>query len=221
VHKTLTEKKMKKSKTTQLVLSLIFIALFILWTIIVKFAFVEQIGPNGTSVGLATINGFVSARIGVNYFLYNLTDWLSIIAILVAFFYAVLGLVQWIIRKSILKVDKSVLMLGVYYIVLIAVYLLFEFVVINYRPVLIQGCLEVSYPSSTTLLIASIMPTAIIELRTRTKSRLKSLLTILITLFTALMIIGRTLSGVHWLSDIIGGVLISTGLVFGYSFLIK
>ncbi len=212
---------MKKSKTIQLVLSLIFIALFILWTVIVKFAFVEQIGPNGTSVGLATINGFVSARIGVNYFLYNLTDWLSIIAILVAFFYAVLGLVQWIKRKSILKVDKSVLMLGVYYMVLIAVYLLFEFVVINYRPVLLQGYLEVSYPSSTTLIIASIMPTAIIELRTRTKSRLKSLLTILITLFTALMIIGRTLSGVHWLSDIIGGVLISTGLVFGYSFLIK
>lgn len=212
---------MKKSKTTQLVLSLIFIALFILWTVIVKFAFVEQIGPNGTNVGLATINGFVSARIGVNYFLYNLTDWLSIIAILVAFFYAVLGLVQWIKRKSILKVDKSVLMLGAYYMVLIAVYLLFEFVVINYRPVLLQGYLEASYPSSTTLLIASIMPTSIIELRTRTKARLKNVLTILIALFTALMIIGRTLSGVHWLSDIIGGVLISTGLVFGYSFLIK
>lgn len=212
---------MKKSKITQLALSLSFIALFILWTIIVKFAFVEQIGPNGTSVGLAKINGFVSAQIGVNYFLYHLTDWLSIIAIIVALFYAVLGLVQWIKRKSILKVDKSVLMLGLYYVVVIAVYLLFEFVVINYRPVLIQGYLEASYPSSTTLLVASIMPTAVINLRTRTKSRVKSVLTILIMAFTVLMIIGRTLSGVHWLSDIIGGVLISTGLVLWYIFLIN
>jgi undecaprenyl-diphosphatase len=97
------------------------------------------------------------------------------------------------------------------------VYILFEKVVINYRPVLINGYLEVSYPSSTTLLCMCVMPTAIIQFKRLIKSKfLSQSVTFSIVIFTAFMVIGRLLSGVHWLSDIIGGILLSAGLVTLY-----
>ena len=131
--------------------------------------------------------------------------------------FAALGLAQWIRRKSILKVDRSILALGVFYVAVAAAYLLFESVVINYRPVLIAGRLEASYPSSTTLLVLCIMSTAMMQLRSRISNLLlRRLSSIAITSSIAFMVLGRLLSGVHWLSDIIGGILLSGGLVMMY-----
>ena len=149
--------------------------------------------------------------------LYTITDWLGLVPIFVALGFAVLGLVEWIGRKSLFKVDKNILALGGFYIVVIAVYILFETVVINYRPTLIEGYLEVSYPSSTTLLVGCVMPTAMIQLGDRIRKRtLKRLLMLIIRIFIAFMVIGRIVSGVHWITDIIGGVLLSAGLVTLY-----
>lgn len=155
---------------------------------------------------------------GVNLLLYTVTDWLGLVPIAVAFGFAVIGLVQWIKRKSLLKVDGSLLVLGGFYIVVMAAYIFFEAVVINYRPVLIDGYLEASYPSSTTMLVLCVMPTAMLQLRTRIKNRvLRRCVLIAIAAFTAFMVIGRLLSGVHWLTDIIAGALLSTGLVMIYA----
>ena len=123
---------------------------FVLWTVLICFVDVQAIGPEGSSVGFSTMNGFIHELTGVNWFLYTVTDWLGLVPIGVAFGFAVLGLVQWIKRKSLLKVDRSILTLGGFYIVVMAVYAVFEIFVVNYRPVLINGCLEASYPSSTT-----------------------------------------------------------------------
>ena len=126
------------------------LAAFVLWTVLVCFVDVRAIGPRQSSVGFATLNGYIHNLTGVNMSLYVITDWLGLVPIGVAFGFAVLGLVQWIKRKSLLKVDRSILALGGFYIVVMAVYILFEIVVINYRPTLIDGYLEASYPSSTT-----------------------------------------------------------------------
>lgn len=190
---------------------------FAIWTVSVRFIDVKPIGPRESSVGFATLNGYFHSLTGVNISLYTITDWLGLVPIFVALGFAVLGLIEWIVRKSLFKVDKNILALGGFYIVVIAVYILFETVVINYRPTLIEGYLEVSYPSSTTLLVGCVMPTAMIQLGDRIRKRtLKRLLMLIISIFIAFMVIGRIVSGVHWITDIIGGVLLSAGLVTLY-----
>ena len=149
--------------------------------------------------------------------LYTLTDWLGLVPIVLVMGFGTLGLIQWIKRKHLLKVDYSILVLGGFYVAVMAAYAFFEVFVINYRPVLIEGRLEASYPSSTTMLAMCVMPTAIMQLRARTQNkRFRGLVTAAITAYIVFMVIGRLVSGVHWLSDIIGGALLSTGLVLLY-----
>ena len=128
--------------------------------------------------------------------------------------FGILGFAQWVKRKSIRKVDHDILAMGGFYGVTIAVYLLFEYVVINYRPVLIGGILEASYPSSTTVLVMCVMPTAMLQCNSRIKNRLLRICVLsFIAAFTVFMILGRLISGVHWFTDIVGGMLLSAGLV--------
>lgn len=197
--------------------SITFLILFILWTMLVKFVDVRPIGPNQSSVGFSLLNGLFHNFTGVNLSLYTISDILSVIPFCVCFVFGLIGLRQLITRKSFKKIDYDILMLGIYYIVVICLYLLFEKVIINYRPILINGLLEVSYPSSTTLLVASVMPTAIIQSLRRIRcSELKLCINTLLYIFTIFMIGCRLVSGVHWITDIIGGLLLSFGLLFGY-----
>lgn len=211
---------MKNKKRFSLYFSIAFIVAFIAWTIIVSFIDKAPIGPNGSSVGLSSLNGFFHNLIGNNITLYTITDWLGLIPFALIIIFGIIGLIQWIKRKSFLKVDYNILILGGYYIVVLGIYVLFEFVVINHRPVLIEGILEASYPSSTTMLVMCVMPTAIMVLNNLIKNcTIKKCLFVLISLFSVFMVIGRIIAGVHWISDIIGGLLISTGLVLMYYYL--
>ena len=193
------------------------LAVFVLWTVLVRLVDMQAIGPMGSSVGFAALNGFVHKLTGVNWFLYTVTDWFGLVPIAVALGFACLGLVQLVRRRSLWRVDRSILALGVFYIVVMAVYVFFEMVVINYRPTLIKGHLEASYPSSTTMLVLCVMPTAAMQLKARIKNTfLRHGAIIAIVAFTAFAVIGRLISGVHWITDIIGGVLLSVGLALIY-----
>ena len=195
---------------------------FVLWTVAVQFIDVRTIGPNGSSVGFATINGFVHKLTGVHMSLYNVTDWLGLVPIFVAMGFALFGFAQWIKRKHLSKVDYSIFVLGGFYIAVMAVYILFEMITVNHRPVLINGILEKSYPSSTTLIVMCVMPTAIMQFNSRIKNTaLKKTMSFLITAFIIFMVIGRLVSGVHWFTDIIGGALLSAGLVALYRYAIS
>jgi len=212
------QNKMKKINFKQLVAALSLLAVFVLWTAALCFIDVQQIGPNNSSVGLSSLNQYIHGLTGVHMSLYVITDWLGLVPVGFAMGFALLGLMQWIRRRSIWKVDFSILILGGFYIVVFALYTLFEALVINHRPVLIDGFLEASYPSSTTMLVLCIMPTAVIQLKCRIKNIvLRRCAAYVVGIFTAFMVIARLISGVHWFSDIIGGVLLSTGLVMMYS----
>ena len=213
---------MKKQNTASIWSALGALAAFALWTVLVEHVDVQPLGPNGSCVGLAAINGAFHALTGVHWALYTLTDWLGLVPIGIALGFASLGLVQLIQRKSLRKVDRDILALGGFYIVVLAAYLLFEAIVINYRPVLIDGNLEASYPSSTTMLALCILPTAMMQLKARIRSAAvrRAILGVLAA-FTFFMVVGRLISGVHWLSDIIGGTLLSAGLVSMYAFAAK
>lgn len=200
-----------------IIMGFVFIFIFILWTLALTCVDVRSIGPNGTSVAMATLNMAFHNFTGVHWGLYVITDWLALVPVIICLAFALLGLFQWLKRKSIKKVDADILLLGLYYIVTIAVYLLFENVVINYRPVLINGSLEPSYPSSTTLLVLCVMPTAMVQIRKRINIRwLQYAASFAIGLFILFMVVGRSISGVHWISDIVGGILFSTGLFLFY-----
>lgn len=190
---------------------------FILYTILLMYIDVKPIGPKGSLVGFATVNENFKNAFGVNMLLYNITDWLGVVAILVVLGFSILGLIQLIKRKSLFLVDRSIIALGGFYLIVMAVYLFFEYNVVNYRPVLINNVLEVSYPSSTTMLVMCVMPTAMLQFRRLIKNKsLRMITNILFSLFTVLMIFGRILSGVHWITDILGGILLSSTLIMLY-----
>ena len=199
-------------------ISAIILATFILWTALVCTVNVAPVGPMGSSVGLSWINSQFHELTGLHMGLYTVTDFLSIIPLAIAGFFAAAGLLQWIRRKKLRLVDHDILALGIFYAAVMAAFLFFEIFVINYRPILIEGRLEASYPSSTTMLVLCVMPTAMMQFHSRIRNkRLSHCVDFLIISFTGFMVVGRLLSGVHWLTDIIGGALLSSGLVLLYA----
>ena len=198
-------------------LGVIFLLLFLVWTWLIINVDVQPVGQNNTSIGLATFNLWFHLLTGVHMWIYVITDWLGLVPIFVCMYFGVIGFIQLVKRKSIFKVDYDLLILGIYYIIVILSYLIFELIPINYRPILIDGRMEASYPSSTTLLVLCVMPTLIFQMNRRLKNmKLKKVFIILVILFSVFMIIGRLISGVHWFSDIIGSILISVGYYYMY-----
>ena len=204
---------MKGNGKRVLVSGLLLVAAFVLWTVVIIFVDVQAVGVDGTSVGLATFNSWFHSLTGVHFAIYNITDWAGLVPIAVCLVFAVVGACQLIGRRSLMRVDGDIICLGVYYIIVITGYLVFEMIPINCRPVLIRGFLEASYPSSTTLLVLSVMPTLDFQVAKRIKSTIfRRIIIVMSGIFSAAMVIGRLVSGVHWFSDIVGGVLLSLGL---------
>ena len=201
-------------KKKNIIISIVLVLVAIFYTILVKSIDLQAIGPNGSIVGFATINKFFSNLIGVHMSLYKLTEYLGYLALLLAFNYALIGILQLFKRKSLLKIDKEIIILGIFYVIVIGLYIFFEKVIINYRPVLIDGVLEASYPSSHTLLALCICGSSLIINKYLFKDKKSAKYGNIIAIILMISILlGRLISGVHWLSDIIGGVLISLALL--------
>lgn len=203
------------------IISIILVLLAIFFTILVKVVDVKNIGPNESSVGFATINGAVASNIGVNENLYKMTNYLGLFLFVIVAVYAIMGLFQLIKRKSLFKVDNEIIYLAFLYIITMALYLFFEKVIINYRPILVEGLLEASYPSSHTMITICICGSAIILNKIIFNNKLSKILNVLILILAILIIVCRILSGYHWFTDILGGVLISSALLMCYYTIIK
>ena len=208
---------MKEIRRKELLAGIILLATFALWTVLIRHIDVQKAGPNGTEIGFATINVWFHQLTGVHMLVYKITDWLGLVPIIICMCFGVLGLVQLIKRRSILRVDPDILLLGIYYVLVIACYLIFEMIPINYRPILINGNLEASYPSSTTLLVLSVMPTLKYQSDRRIANPMtRKSIALFVFAFSLFMVTGRLISGVHWATDIIGSVFLSSGLFMVY-----
>ena len=186
---------------------------------LVRLVDVAPIGAQGTRIGLSHLNQFIFDLFGVNMLWYHITDWLGIAAILTAFVFAVTGLVQLIKRRSLLKVDRKILSLGGLYIVVIGLYILFENVIINYRPIIMHDNThpEASFPSSHTMLVCVIMGSAVMLINKYIKNKtLNKTLRAICFAIIGITIIGRLIAGVHWFTDILGGIMISVTLLSLY-----
>ena len=208
---------MKKNGKKQLITGVSFMLVFVIWTWLIQKVDVQPVGQKGTDVGFATFNCWFHKFTGVHMGLYTITDWLGLVPVFVCIVFGGIGLWQLIKRKNLFKVDTDLIYLGIYYVIVIFEYLFFEMCPINYRPILIEGILEASYPSSTTLLILSVMPTLVLQANRRIENRyLKRIIYAFTIVFSAFMVIGRLVSGVHWFTDIMGAVFLSTGLFYLY-----
>lgn len=203
---------MNKKKRNFLI-SAILILIAIVFTILVKVVDVKPVGANETSIGFATVNQFVFKTIGVNMIWYHITDWLGIVSICIAMAYALIGIIQLVKRKSLFKVDKEIIILGLFYIFVIALYIFFEKIIVNYRPVLMDGSLEASYPSSHTLMIICLCGSFIIVNKRLFNNNISKVINILSLVIIFITVIGRLISGVHWFTDVIGGIFISLALL--------
>lgn len=208
---------MKSKEPKILMTGIILTVAFIIWTILIQVVDVQSVGQNGTDVGFATFNMWFHKLTGVHMWIYVVTDWLGLVPIFVCMTFAWVGFAQLVKRRSLFKVDCDIIILGIYYIVVIFNYLIFEMIPINYRPILIEGRMEASYPSSTTLLVLSVMPTLVFQVNRRlTSEMIKKIICISAYVFSLFMVVGRMIAGVHWFTDIIGSVMFSVGVFYIY-----
>lgn len=208
---------MKKNGKKQLITGVSFMLVFVIWTWLIQKVDVQPVGQKGTDVGFAAFNCWFHKLTGVHMGLYTITDWLGLVPVFVCIVFGGIGLWQLIKRKNLFKVDTDLIYLGIYYVIVIFGYLFFEMCPINYRPILIEGILEASYPSSTTLLVLSVMSTLVLQANRRIENRyLKRIIYAFTIVFSVFMVIGRLVSGVHWFTDIMGAVFLSTGLFYLY-----
>ncbi len=194
----------------------------LVYTILIAFVDRNAIGANDSVVGFSKINKYFLDLLKFNNTFYNITKYTGIIIILIAVIYMIIALIELIKRKKYKEVDSELIFAGVFYIALIIIYFVFELLKINYRPILMDGVLEPSYPSSHTMLAVFICVTALLINKKIIKNTPLKITIDTITIIIGLVtVIGRVISGVHWITDIIGGILISTALVLGYVLAIK
>ena len=204
---------MKKNEKKSLLIGSIFLAMFTVWTVLIQTVDVQPLGQNGTSIGFAAFNCWFHHFTGANMVLYTITDWMGLVPVIICLSFAGIGLVQLMKRRSLFRVDTDIRILGVYFVIVFLAYAIFERIPINYRPILIEGKMEASYPSSTTLLVLSVMPALIEQIQRRLSDvTAKRIITIAAIAFSVFMVTGRLVSGVHWFTDIVGGGLLSAGL---------
>lgn len=205
--------KMKKRIIKDLILGITLIIMFGVFTLLVMKYDIKNIGVNNTTIGFATLNSWFNKTTGTHLMFYSITDWLELLPLLVCVCFGLIGLKQLLSRKKIFLVDHDILLLGIYYIIVILLYLLFDKMCINYRPILIEGKLEVSYPSSTVLLVLCVMLTLTFQINRRVKNdKTKIYLETLNNIYIIFMLFGRIVSGVHWITDIIGSIILALGL---------
>ena len=205
---------MKKKKKILLEMCVLLFIVSLLYTLLIKFVDVRGIAADGSNVGFATINSFFKKIFPFNNTWYDISNVFGFIAILIAALYALLGCYQLIQVKKLSKVDKRLYILAGFYIVFAILYVLFDKIAINYRPVLIDGELEASFPSTHTMLAICICGSSLlISKYFVTHKEIRKYIDFMTWGLMIFIVVARVLSGVHWFTDILGGIIISLFLL--------
>ena len=192
--------------------------LFLVFTVLVKFVDVQNIGPLNSEVGFAGLNELFLVE-STSKVWDIVSDIIMVISLLVVCLFIVVGIAQWVNRKSLKKVDKNIFVVAGLYVAVVIVFVLFELVVINNRPVLENGELGASFPSTHVLISIAVLFSTLIQLRKYYMKNHKMVVfsEVAVWILASMLVISRILSGVHWITDIIGAILVSGALVYIYN----
>lgn len=211
----------RKSKNSLIIASAALL-LFAVLTVLLFVLDVRPIGPAGSEIGLAGINEFMlsvqkSVPENLQTLLYDVSEIIGLASLAIMFAFAAFGAVQLIRRKSLKKIDLNLYFLAGLYALMLALYVGFEVIIINYRPILVEGTLEASYPSSHTFLSVCVMFSAAFMLCNYFKNRAVHIIANLAALILSLLTLaGRFLSCMHWFTDILGAILLSIALIAAF-----
>ena len=200
--------------------ALCLLAITIIFSLLTYFVDRQPVGYEGTSVGFATLNSAFSKAFGYNGAMDVISDIAMYFSFLVALGFAAIGVMQLVKTKSLSKVSKTIIGLGVLYVIVVILYVVFSKIPINYRPILQPGETEIetSFPSTHTLVIATVLGSGIIAAKRLFAN--KNTVKVMTCLFTVVMVVGviaRLFAGVHWVTDIIAGLLFSATLIAFYA----
>ena len=208
-------KKLTKENIRQIVYTGLMVLVAILFTIAVDK--IDTALVLGKEIGFSNVNIAVHQMLGTSDTFDLLSDITMIVSALLMGGLVFIGTYQLISGKGFKAVDKEILIAGAVLVLMSITYLFFEKVVINFRPVLEDGFLEASYPSTHVLLTTVINIVAIDYIVTKIKNK-KIMLPSVITV-AVITVVGfgaRVLSGMHWITDIVGALLIASCLVMIY-----
>ena len=201
---------MKNSRRKCVTISIILLVIAVIYTVLVKYVDVKAIGPQSSEVGFSILNKFVHGLLPFNETFYKISKYAGLLPFGFVAAYGLHGFINLIKNKGFKKMDKKYIILGLFYIIFVAMYLFFEKIPINYRPVLVKGALEASYPSTHTLIAICLCGTSLIVSKQLIKNdTMRLLFDIAAWCLMIGIVITRIISGVHWASDIIGGILLS------------
>lgn len=205
-----------------LCITIVSLVLFNILMILLCFVNVKEVEPFG-KIGLYGFNN--TYRHDYNKTLDIISDvllYLSIAAFVAAVVYFAYGL----IKNKFKKVDYRLLVYFIITVCVVITYLIFDHVVkLNNRPNIIDGELEGSFPSTHVLMATYLLLplTTLFFKEGREKDTKKIDLDTIVTTI-AFVIIGamfvlRLWSGMHWMTDCIGGVLLGV-FYFGFYYFI-
>ena len=208
---------MEKSTKNYLIFAVEMSVITAAFIVLLKKYDVQAIGPEGSEIGLASLNAFLAGVFTFSEKWYHISQLLGYAALGICGIYAIAGLVELIQRKSIAKIDRAITVMGIFYIIVLGLYFFFNKFAINFRPIILDEGLEPSFPSSHTMLVCCVCGMAIASFDSLIENiGLKVILDIAAGLMIGIMVLARTLSGVHWFTDIFAGILFSITIVAYY-----
>ena len=199
-------------KITYLLIGLIPLVLFITFTVMVRCVdahYIEDVGYLGFYTLNMNVNEFVRQQ--DNHLFDVLTDILLFLSLATVLPFAIIGIHQLVKRKSLAKVDPLIyFMLGAY-ILSVVHYVTFILTSINASPLSTPDEIKQSYPSTHVFIFITYLFVALTGLFRYIKmSKVAKISAIcVVSILSIIMVIFRLYSGQHYLTDIIGGVLLA------------
>lgn len=201
---------MKKIINLYSILGVSFFALFLILFGLLSF----DKGKVGISeVGLSKLNNIVKYNYNEGWQIF--ADIFLYLGIALAAILAIVGFVQLIKRKSLFKVDRYIVICGIFLILAIFLWVMFDKVIIvNYRPIYHYD-LEPSFPSTHTFLVIFIYLSAHnIACMLTDNKKIKYGTLVAAILISFLVSLSRVLSGMHYITDVLAGIFLGLSLYF-------
>ena len=139
-----------------------------------------------------------------------ITNIILILSLIALGAFAVLGLVQWIKRKSLKKVDKQLRWFPLPLALMAATYVVFDKFLpkfFDFMPTRPNGSGEPSFPSTHVMIVATIFFITTIILPKYIKNKVvRIILELLMVIGLALTCTGRVMANMHTPIDVLGGI---------------